>query len=154
MKILTFSAAGQGSGHMLGGTRICPRRLLGGGTASLSSFQRSLCSLPPLLGHSPCDQGVTPPWNPRCFALHANQQIRSRPRLALLFEEPCPLRLRMAFSAYPLRLSLEIGDGRRATHRSLCQTRILGCLPVSSSALFFFRKFINFIEIINTKCAC
>jgi aspartyl-tRNA(Asn)/glutamyl-tRNA(Gln) amidotransferase subunit B len=42
---------------------------LGGETASHSPFQRSLRSLPPLLGRGmkprPCDQGGIPPWNPR-----------------------------------------------------------------------------------------
>jgi len=39
--------------------------LLGGENASPSPFQRSLRSLPPLLGHTSCDQGGIPPWIPQ-----------------------------------------------------------------------------------------
>ncbi|MFQ6109803.1 MAG: hypothetical protein ACE5L7_09670, partial [Candidatus Aminicenantales bacterium] len=68
-----------------------PHRVLGGEKLRFPpSNARQKGSLPPLLGLRPATKGAYPLGTPDGFAaqIHQNSLI---PRLALLFEEPCPL---------------------------------------------------------------
>ena len=60
-----------------------PHRFLGGGTAPLSPFQRSLRSLPPLLGLSPTTTGSYPLGTPAVLLPQIRKLARSAPRSPL-----------------------------------------------------------------------
>jgi hypothetical protein len=62
---------------------LFPHRFLGGGTAPLSPFQRSLRSLPPLLGLGPATKGSYPLGTPAALLPQISKLARSAPRSPL-----------------------------------------------------------------------